>query len=102
MPGFPVDDHIYIYIYIYMYIFHPRYLHNDIFRYMTCEITHDISAVLCKLITLVVIANFNCLGFLQLPSSGVPCSTGLEQLLKCRLGVWVAHTTNITYDLPYP
>ncbi len=44
-----------------MYLFHPRYLHNDIFRYMTREITHDIShcgfhAVLHKLITLVVIA----------------------------------------------
>ena len=23
--------------------FHPRYLHNDIFRYMTSEITQDIS-----------------------------------------------------------
>ncbi len=28
-----VGHHIYIYIYI--YIFHPRYLHNDIFRYLT-------------------------------------------------------------------
>ena len=27
----------------YIYLFHPRYLHNDIFRYVTCEITHDIS-----------------------------------------------------------
>ena len=28
---------------VYIYFFHPRYLHNDIFRYMTREITHDIS-----------------------------------------------------------
>ncbi len=52
---------IYIYIYIYIYIFHPRYLHNDIFRYVTREISQDISwrylmAVLHKLITRVVIA----------------------------------------------
>ncbi len=26
------------------YLFHPRYLHNDIFRYMTGEITQDISS----------------------------------------------------------
>ncbi len=25
------------YICIYIYIFHPRYLHNDIFRYMTLK-----------------------------------------------------------------
>ncbi len=30
-----------IYIYIYLFIFHPRYLHSDIFRYMTLEITHS-------------------------------------------------------------
>ncbi len=47
MPDFPVEGHI--------------YLHNDIFRYVTHEITQDISmllfhSVLCKLITLVVIA----------------------------------------------
>ncbi len=30
-------------MYIYIYLFHPRYLHNDIFRYMTHEITHYIS-----------------------------------------------------------
>ncbi len=40
----------------YIYLFHPRYLHNDIFRYLTREISHDISwhylmAVLSKLIT---------------------------------------------------
>ena len=29
-------------------------------------------------------------GFLQLPSSGVPCSTELKQLLKYQLEVWVA------------
>ncbi len=28
------------------YLFHPRYLHNDIFRYMTLEITQDISRLL--------------------------------------------------------
>ena len=50
-----------IYI-IYVYLFHPRYLHTDIFRSMTSEITHDISFmvvishVLRKLITLVFIA----------------------------------------------
>ncbi len=66
----------------YIYLFHPRYLHNDIFRYMTSG-----------LITLVVIAtwpNFSIFCFLQLPSSSVPCSTGLEQLLKCLAGGVVA------------
>ncbi len=52
-------------IYIYIYLFHPRYLHNDIYRYVTSEISQDISlcyftllfhSVLCKLITLVGIA----------------------------------------------
>ncbi len=33
----------YICYILYIYLFHPRYLHNDIFRYMTCEITHDVS-----------------------------------------------------------
>ncbi len=32
--------------------------------------------------------------FLQLPSSGV-------LLLKCRLGMWVAPTTNFTCELPF-
>ncbi len=46
------------YVYIYINI---RYLHYDIFRYLTREITRDISslffhAVLLKLITPVVIA----------------------------------------------
>ncbi len=27
----------------YIYLFHPRYLHHDIFRYVTRETTHDIS-----------------------------------------------------------
>ncbi len=63
-------------IYIYtIYLFHPRYLHNGIFRYMTPEITQDISScghgVPCSL----------------------PCSTGLEQLLKYQLVVWVAPKT---------
>ncbi len=55
---------LYIYIY-YIYLFHPRYLHNDIFRLLDREITHDISrcyfavisllhAVLRKPITLVL------------------------------------------------
>ncbi len=29
-----------------LYLLHPRYLHNDIFRYMTREITQDISLLL--------------------------------------------------------
>ncbi len=32
--------YIYIYIYIYIYLFHPRYLHNDIFRYVTYTHTY--------------------------------------------------------------
>ncbi len=48
-------------MYIYIYLFHARYLHNDIFRYVTREISHNISwcylmAVLRMLITRVVIA----------------------------------------------
>ncbi len=85
----------------YYFLFHPRYLHNDIFRYMTVKCCYFHSTG--KLITLVVIAtwpNFSIFWFLQLPSSGVPCSTGLEQLLKCRLGVWVAPTTNFSCELP--
>ena len=49
--------------------------------------------------------NFSIFLVLQLPSSGVPCSlpcsTGLEQLLKYQLGVWVALTTNFT-TVSYP
>ncbi len=30
----------------YIYLFHPRYLHDDIFRYMTLEITHLFHAVI--------------------------------------------------------
>ncbi len=50
---------------IYIYIFHPRYLHNDIFRYVTLRypmISHGsylmavLMAVLHKLITRVIIA----------------------------------------------
>ncbi len=46
------------YIYIYIYIFHPRYLHNDIFRYMTLEITQDISAVISLCTAKLIVANF--------------------------------------------
>ncbi len=47
----------------YIYLFHPRYLHNDIVRYVTHKITHDISQllfqiILSKLINLVVIATW--------------------------------------------
>ncbi len=49
-----VEEKLVVVIYIYKYLFHPRYLHDDIFRYMTHEITHDISSLYCcKLITLV-------------------------------------------------
>ncbi len=67
--------------YMIIYLFHPRYLHNDIFRYMTCEITHHIwlfmllfHVVLSKLSTLVVIATSQTCPFsrfLQPPFSGV-------------------------------
>ncbi len=30
-------------MYIYIYLFHARYLHNDIFRYVTSEISQDIT-----------------------------------------------------------
>ncbi len=39
------------------YLFHPRYLHNDIFMYMTREITHDIS---CCYFTLYCQAHYPC------------------------------------------
>ncbi len=77
---------------------------------MTREMTRDISqllfqALLRKHITLVVIASSQTFqfswGFFTATFSvftatflGVPCSTGLEQLLKYQLGVWVAPTTN--------
>ncbi len=46
---------------IYTYLFHTRFLHNVIFRYVTRVVTYVITqcylmAVLLKLITLVVIA----------------------------------------------
>ena len=49
-------------------------------------------AVLCTLITLIVIATclaYQFIGFLQLPSSSEAYSTRLEQLLKYQLGVCV-------------
>ncbi len=57
----------------YIYFFHARYLHNDIFWYVTRS--HDITkcypiVVLHKLITRVVIATgpgYKFSGFLQLP-----------------------------------
>ncbi len=57
------------------YLIQARYLHNDIFRSVTSEISQDITkcylmAVLLKLITRVVIATwpgYKYSGFLQLP-----------------------------------
>ncbi len=97
---------MYILYYIYISLFHPRYLHNDIFRHMTNSLYFMLlfQAVLHKIIILVVIAtgpNFNIFWFLQLPSSGVPSLTGLEQLLKCQAGVWVAPTTNFSCELTF-
>ncbi len=78
---------------------------------MILEITQDISPVIssctAKLITLVVIASnlaklFNFLGFYgYLPLVYPIYSTGLEQLLKYQLGVWVVPTTNFTSELPF-
>ncbi len=53
-------------------IFHPRYLHNDIFRYMTSKITKAIfvllfHTIMSKLITLVATATLSLFRFLQLP-----------------------------------
>ncbi len=68
--------YIYIYVYLFIYLFQARFFHNDIFRYVTREISQDISwcylvAVLSKLITRVVIAtrpgSYKFSGFLQLP-----------------------------------
>ncbi len=52
------------------------------------------SLCFAKHITTVVIATSETCWFLQLPSSHVAYLTGLQQLLKYQLGVWVAPTTN--------
>ncbi len=71
-----------IYIYNYICLFHPRYLHNDIFRYMTCEITHDISRHF-KVVFSPCTEQAQYPGYLPLC---VEYSTGLEHLLKYQLG----------------
>ena len=78
-----------------MYLFHPRYLHNDIFRYMTCEI--DICYFRCKLITLIVIATGQTCHFsrfLQLPSSNLKLLNWVKAAAKMSARVWEAPTTN--------
>ncbi len=49
-------------IYIYIYLFHPRYLHNDIFRYNLFHVTDVCTG---KLTTLVVIATGQTFQFSQ-------------------------------------
>ena len=46
--------------------------------------------------------HFNFLGFYSYLPLVYPALQGLEQLLKCRLGVWVAPTTKFTSELPFP
>ncbi len=59
-----------------------------------------------KLTTPVVIATSQTFQFSQfysyLPLVYVPCSTGLKQLLKYQLGVWVAPTTNFMAAVTLP
>ncbi len=62
-----------------------------------------ISLCFAKLITPVVIATSETCHFswfLQLPSFHVAYLTGLQQLQKYQLGVWVAPTTNLSCELP--
>ncbi len=77
--------------YVLCYLFHPRFLHNDIFRYMTREITQIFHS--CSILQQThypcsyskkASKLFNFLVFLQLPS----------RLLKYQLRVCIAPTTN--------
>ena len=87
-----------IYIYIYIYIFHPRYLHNDIFRYMTCYFTYFTLYCTGKLITLIVIATWPNLSIFLIftASSGVAYPNQVRAAAKILAGVWVAPTTKFT------
>ena len=88
-----------------IYIFHLRYLHNDIFRYMTCvkqlmKFQGCYFTVLCKLITLHGSysnwPNFSIFLVFTATFLWYSFSTWLEQLLKYQLGCLGAPTTNFT------
>ena len=98
-------------IIIYIYLFHPRYLHNDNFRYVTLNFMQLFHTVLCCYFTLYCATHYPCSysngptfqfsGFLQLPSSSVPCSDRVRAAAKISAGGEGTLQPTFCCELPY-